>query len=457
MRRMFAAANCASEQTQGDFLTSVLESKRPRIPIVALKRIAILSAGSRGDVYPYAALGRAIVARGCAARLVTFTPFREFVTDIGLEFFPVTDPMTAVKSSDDWRCWQSSNTNLPRKLWSLRRMLEACREPFLRMLDECLDGCAGCDAVVSASSGFAGPHIAEKLGLPFGWGFLQPETSTRCFPHYLSPWSRSLGKSLNHATYSVAGWITRFLFENALASWRRNSLRLPPSSVGIVAGSESPPVVYGFSPHVISKPPDWGENTHVAGYWFLDAGAPWTPSQQLSRFLADNPHAIAVCLDSLRGEPNILDVVTGAVRQTGQRALVITGGGAARGEELTDLVTTVDFVPYQWLFPRVSAVIHHGGAGTAAAALRARRPSVLLPSFFDQSFWANRMFRLGVCPAPLSPHRLSVRNLAAAIDVIITEPEYRRRASILGERICEEDGAGSAADIFLRHFKITPC
>ena len=416
-----------------------------------MRRIAILSAGSRGDVYPYAALGRAIQSRGFTVRLVTFPPFGELVTGQGLEFFPVSDPMVAVKLSDDWHRWQSSDTDLPRKLWSLRRLLQQCQKPFTQMLDECFDACRDCDAILSATSGFAGPHIAEKLGLPCCWAFLQPETPTSHFPHYMSPWSRSLGRFANYASYAVASGCFQILFGNTVARWRDKSLGLAPSRASVVPGSKWSPVLYGFSRHVIAKPPDWDERKHVTGYWFLNSDAAWSPSRELSSFLADGPPPIAVCLNAIKGRPDFLDVVTCATRQTGQRAVILTGGTAAQPGRDSNHVITIDYAPHEWLFPRATAVIHHGGAGTTAAALRAGQPSILVPSFFDQSFWANAVYRLGVSPAPFSPHRLSVENLTAAIHDVTTRPQYRQQASWLGERISEEDGAGSAAEIFLRN------
>src|SRR5208283_4942931 len=136
----------------------------------------------------------------------------------------------------------------------------------------------------------------------------------------------------------------------------------------------------------------------------------------------------------IKGSREFPDVVTGAVRQTGQRAVVLAGGTTAEAERDSKHVITIDYAPHDWLFPRATAVIHHGGAGTTAAALRAGKPSILVPGFFDQSFWANAVYRLGVSPAPFSPHRLSVENLTAAIHDVTTRPQYRQQASWLGER-----------------------
>jgi UDP:flavonoid glycosyltransferase YjiC (YdhE family) len=383
--------------------------------------------------------------QGCAVRLVTLAPFRELVTGLGLGFSPVNDPLTALKSSGYWHSWQSSTTALPRKLWALRQLLRLCDEPFMHMLDECLEGCSGSDVVLSAITGFGGPHIARKLGAPFCWAYLQPETPTRCFPHYLSPWSRSFWGSLNRATYSAAQWGFEMLFGSAISRWRGKNLRLPRSS-----GDEAMLVLYGFSNFVIPRPPDWDERTHVTGYWFLNPPAPWSPPPELQNFLAEGPVPFAVCLASIKGWPDAVDVVIRATRKTGQRA-VILGGQAARQDRPCNHAMLIDFAPYEWLFPRVTAVLHHGGAGTAAAALRAGRPSIVAPSFFDQSFWANRMHRLGVAAAPLPPHRLSVENLAAALALLVDHPEYARHAARLGEKISAEDGAASAAGILLRH------
>ena len=417
-----------------------------------MKCIAILSAGSRGDVHPFAALGRAIQDRGLAVRLLTFHPFRKFITELGLEFFPVSDPMDTLKSSADWHRWQSPEIDLPRKLMALRSLIVQSHQPFIRMLDESINGCADCDAIVSSTSGFAGPHIAEKLSLPFCWAFLQPETPTGLFPHYMTPSPRSLGSLVNRATYSAAGWTFQALFGNTVNAWRQKSLGLAPSATGIFGGRNSPPVLYGFSRHVIAKPPDWDERTHITGYWFVGADAEWTPSPEIASFLANGAPPIAVCLDSMKAKADVLDLITSATGQTGQRAVVVTSGQSYSLRKVSDHIFTTSYAPFEWLFPKVAAVVHHGGAGTAASALRAKRPSILVPGFFDQAFWANTMYRLGAAPAPLFGHTLSVRTLTSGIEAVIGRPGYRQRAAILGERIAEEDGAGSAADLILRYF-----
>ena len=148
------------------------------------------------------------------------------------------------------------------------------------------------------------------------------------------------------------------------------------------------PTLYGFSPSVLPKPPDWGEDVHVTGYWFLDEDTSWTPPPALIDFLDRGPAPIYVGFGSMgsRKPEETADMVLQALAQTQQRAMLISGWGGLRKAALPDTVYMADSIPHAWLFSRVAAVVHHGGAGTVAAGLRAGVPSIVIPFFGDQPF-----------------------------------------------------------------------
>jgi UDP:flavonoid glycosyltransferase YjiC (YdhE family) len=141
-----------------------------------------------------------------------------------------------------------------------------------------------------------------------------------------------------------------------------------------------------------------------------------------------------------------------AIQKTGRRAVLLGGWAEAQALEGTDHIFTLTSAPHDWLFPRVSAVIHHGGAGTTAAGLRAGKPTLVVPFFADQPFWGRRVHELGVGPEPLSPKKLTADRLAQAIQQAATDPAISAQAATLGERIRGEDGVERAAEIILDHF-----
>jgi sterol 3beta-glucosyltransferase len=136
-----------------------------------------------------------------------------------------------------------------------------------------------------------------------------------------------------------------------------------------------------------------------------------------------------------------------AIARTGQRAILQAGWGGLSKADVPANILIVNAVPHSWLFPRMAAVVHHGGAGTTAAGLRAGVPSIVIPFFGDQPFWGRRVADLGVGTAPIPRQQLNVEKLAQAIDRAVTDPVMRQRATELGAKIQAEDGIGNVIAI----------
>jgi len=208
------------------------------------------------------------------------------------------------------------------------------------------------------------------------------------------------------------------------------------------------PVVYGYSEQVLPKPRDWPDFIHVTGYWFLHEHG-WTPPRDLLDFLADGSPPVYIGFGSMvdRDPERITEIALNALRYSGQRAIFLRGWGDLQQADLPPNVFMIDNAPHEWLFPRMAAVVHHGGAGTTAAAIRAGVPSIVVPFFGDQPFWGDRVALLGVGTAPLARKTLTGAQLAGAIDRAISDNNIRANAAALGERIRVEDGVARAVEI----------
>ncbi|MEU1229845.1 glycosyltransferase [Streptomyces sp. NPDC005828] len=136
------------------------------------------------------------------------------------------------------------------------------------------------------------------------------------------------------------------------------------------------------------------------------------------------------------------ELVGAAVRRAGVRAVVQAGWAGLVGPDSDDVLAVGD-VPHDWLFPRTAAVVHHAGAGTTAAGLRAGAPAVPVPVMYDQPFWASRLHALGVAPRPVPFADLTAENLADAITACVSDPSHRRRAAELAHGLAAEDGAAA--------------
>jgi sterol 3beta-glucosyltransferase len=197
---------------------------------------------------------------------------------------------------------------------------------------------------------------------------------------------------------------------------------------------------------VVPVPSDWDTNSIVTGYWFLDAPSAWQPTPELTAFMEHGPAPIYVGFGSMafNDAARQTAIVLEALRLIDQRAVIATGWGGLKSVDVPPAVFVIDAVPHDWLFPQVSAVVHHGGAGTTGAGLRAGKPTAICPFVGDQSFWGWRVAALGAGPQPISQWRLTAARLAEAIRSAVNDEHIRQRAASLGTTIRSEDGVGRA-------------
>jgi sterol 3beta-glucosyltransferase len=204
-------------------------------------------------------------------------------------------------------------------------------------------------------------------------------------------------------------------------------------------------VLYPYSRHVVPVPTDFPPSAHVTGYWFLPHDPGWRPDARLVDFLAAGEPPVYLGFGSMgfgKGAHERRDAVLRALEANRLRGIVATGwGGLAAGGTASDDVLVVDAVPHDWLFDRVAAVVHHGGAGSTAAGLRAGKPSLVCPFLGDQPFWGARVHAVGAGPAPL-PARKLADGLTERLGDLVRHREYRLKAADVGRRISEEDGLG---------------
>jgi sterol 3beta-glucosyltransferase len=413
-------------------------------------RIAIIASGSRGDVEPYLALGKGLQKAGHVVRLVTHENYQALVTAQGVDFWPIAGNVQDIAQSAEMQERLGSGNFLA----VMALMAREAERGALWMAEGGLAACRGMDLLLAGLGGmFVGVALAEKLGLPLLQAYYIPFTPTRAYPSFLFPqFPAWFGGMLNRASYHVARQVMWQGFRSAdrLARQRVLGLRAAPFwGPYNAACTRNMPILYGFSPAVIPPAPDWDANTHVTGYWFADPAADWTPPAALQEVLQAGDPPVYVGFGSMsdRKPGETADLVVQALARAKQRAILLSGWGGLDTTHVPDSVFVVDSVPFAWLFPRVVAVVHHGGAGTTACGLRAGVPSLVIPFFADQPFWGQRIAELGVGPAPIPRRKLSVERLAQAMQTTVADQAMRQRAADLGTKIRAEDGVARAVAI----------
>jgi sterol 3beta-glucosyltransferase len=412
-------------------------------------RIAIIAMGSRGDVQPYLALGKGLKAAGHFVRLITHENFEHLVTSYGLEFYPVKGNVQEVMESPEILKLLEQGNFLAINAYTSKLM----KDISIDWARDGLAACQGMNLIIAGVGGlFLAISLAEKLNIPFLQAYIFPFTPTKAFPAVLFPQSISrLGGTVNRLTHHLFRQIMWQGSRKADRSARQQVLNLPPAP--FFGPYNSPilrqyPTLYGFSPSVIPQPADW-HHTQVTGYWFLDAATDWIPPAALTKFLDSGAPPVYIGFGSMgsRNPVETADLVLAAIERTGQRAILQSGWGGLMNTNLPEHVLMVDSIAHSWLFPRMAAVVHHGGAGTTAAGLRAGVPSIVVPFFGDQLFWGQRVEKLGVGTAPIPRKQLTVEKLAQAIDRSVTDPWMRQRAADLGAKIQTEDGIANAVRV----------
>jgi len=291
------------------------------------------------------------------------------------------------------------------------------------------------------------------LGVPLVQAYYFPFTPTREFPNALVPLPQMrLPAWINRLTHRLAQQMIWQTFRPADNNARRQVLQMAPAPFWGPFSSlskQGQTIIYGYSPQVLPPPKDWGDSIHVTGYWFLDEVAGWKPPKDLVDFLQSGPPPVYIGFGSMvNSRPEqTTDLVLQALACSGQRGMLSSGWGGLTKSSLPKTVFMTGSIPFSWLFPKMAAVVHHGGAGTTSMGLWAGVPSIVIPFMGDQPFWGQRVYELGVGPKPIPRQRITVNNLAEAILCAVTDKAMQERATSLGERIRAENGVAQAVAI----------
>jgi sterol 3beta-glucosyltransferase len=420
-------------------------------------RITILAVGSQGDVRPYSALGKGLKDAGFEVRMATHEAFRAAVQTAGLDFAPIAGNPMEILAGDTGKSWLASMDDPLRFMASIVRL---AREILDSLNTDALTACRGADALIySMPLSLSAQTMGEILRVPAIPAALYPLHPTREFPSIMTPRLPLHGAAANWLSGYLVEQVYWKVFRSQQNHWRRDRMRLaglplrPPFKPLAIRGI---PMLYGYSPSVIATPRDWSPSCTVCGYWFSEP-EPWTPPARLIDFISAGPAPVYVGFGSmLSADPvRMTRTVLEGGRLSGCRAVLATGWGGLRAETLPPGVFAITSAPHDWLFPRMAAAVHHGGAGTTAAALRAGIPSIIMPFFADQYFWAGHLHGLGVSPRPLDQKRMGPEDLARAIRAATVAEAPRRRAAGIAERIRGEDGIAAAVGAVSRYLSKT--
>jgi UDP:flavonoid glycosyltransferase YjiC (YdhE family) len=416
-------------------------------------RFVVLAIGSRGDVQPYVALSKGLQAAGHEVRLAAPAMFADMAQEYGVDFFGLNINPKEIMQSEASKFFINSSRNPLGFLVLYKQFADTIMG---ELSHEFWVVCQESDAIIYSPFAVVAHFVAQKLGIPRFATALQPLSRTEEFPNILLPGWLNLGSTLNYSTHLLAEQVLWQPIRHSVNEGILRELEMPPASLAgpfELLYEEQTPTIYAFSPLVAPPPKDWPNWIHVSGYWFLEPPESWSPPPALLDFLEAGPPPAYVGFGSMtnRKPSENVQIAVEALKHAGQRGILLSGWGGVTREQVPPEIFLIDSIPHFWLFPRMAAVVHHGGAGTTAVGLNAGIPNVIVPHFADQPFWGERVHAMGAGPRPLPRWRLTASGLAKAIRRAVEDGEMRDKAAKVGERLRAERGVDNAVQTILNN------
>lgn len=409
-------------------------------------KITILTYGSRGDVQPFLPLSLGLMANGHCVTLAAPSRFKNLVEEHSIHFAPLAgDPQALSRRLND------AGHNFIRMI---RELMDHAVEIGADVLSQTEEACKDADLILHSFTHVVGAHtLAREKNIPDI--HIQPFPmfgQTGDYPNVTLPDLRS--RSLNGLTHwfseKITWWTSQIGFERV-----RRRAGLPRRKLHWPFGHDPlrprTPILCAWSPSVLPASNDWPARMHVTGYYFFDIDDSYQPPQELRSFLHAGKPPVCITFGSMvnRDAGRIDHIMREALRQTGNRGIILSGWSGIGHQSSKDILY-LEAAAHDWLLPRCKMVVHHGGAGTTAAGLRAGIPNIVVPFTADQPFWGRRVSAVGAGPKPILVKNLSAPKLTRAIAEAESDA-LRERAQAMGQKIRSEDGVGSAVELIEKY------
>jgi vancomycin aglycone glucosyltransferase len=402
-------------------------------------RFLLATCGSRGDVYPMLALGRALARRGHGVVLAGPPDFAGDAAAASVDYHGMGRSMDALLAKH--------GAAIQGHVWGLahaiKREVDFGVEQQFALLGELVPEA---DCVVAASMVFAARSCAERAGKPYRYIAFAPETFPSCHHPGLGEPRQNLPRWLNRVSWWAVRRLDNWLLRRSVNDGR-SKLGLPPIRDALAHFADPACSLLATDAELAPAPPDVAMAFPTSGAMLLDDDGPLP--EAVEAFLAAGAPPVYVGFGSM---PDPRPVKTSAVlfeaiRMAGCRAIVFSGGDAQVKPESGPDILHVGKLPHARLFPRLALAVHHGGAGTCARVARAGIPQVIVPHLLDQFPWAARLAKRGLAPPPLHRKALTSKALSARIRQALEDATMRERAAGLAKRLAGRDGAAAAADL----------
>ena len=409
--------------------------------------ITILCAGSRGDFQPYLALAMELKKLGRDVRITGMREFESFIQSYGIDFYPIQADFESLNVDKNMLKQAQTADNPLKMLLTFNKM----KKYGILIAHEFYAACEGSELIIYHPGLTLGYFAAEELGIPSILASPFPMHKTKKQTSVIQYGRKKSKPFINLLSYTMLQGMLWLASKTQVKGFWKTKFGRKPNRFGCPYErhtNKRHPAVISCSNFVFNRPSDWNENIHQSGYWFVEEKIDYMPSEALSNFLESGEKPVYIGFGSvfdIDEKETMSTLVIEALAKSGRRGILC---GMGKFNNLPDNVLAIDSIPHSWLFERVAAVCHHGGAGTTAAGFKAGVPSIIIPFANDQFAWGHRAFDLGVGSKPIPIKTLTSDNLAVAIEFALQD-KIKANSKTLAKNIATENGASDCAKVIV--------
>ncbi|PCK07361.1 MAG: hypothetical protein COA42_14730 [Alteromonadaceae bacterium] len=405
--------------------------------------IMIIAIGSRGDVQPAIILGKHLQKLGYQVKIFSSKDFGSLIVSQGLESISSGENIRALFSTEDGVTLMNLGHKQSEFFEQQQKMYD--KSEFKGTTYDVVLACEGADAVISFNNMHLGITIAEYYDI-------------KHIELNFFPLSEVLSPGETRFIDQPASEAIDHLREQHFGLSRLSDVEYSDACARALR-------IQAYSRHVIPKYLDVPENVQYTGFLYKDLDGSWTPPASLEAFIEGSAGLtptipgkkipiVSIGLGSmaLHNPEDFLQMIVKASEHLNIKVVLLSGwGGIGEGEEKPENIYCLEDAPHAWLFPRMDALLHHGGAGTTAEAFKSGTPSIIMPFWYDQFFWSEQNYTLGLGPKALDKNALKLDELIEALEQALGNPSYRENIKAIAQNLKNENACESAVNAIHAH------
>ena len=425
------------------------------------KKITILTIGTSGDVHPFIALGVGLLAAGFEVTIASNGEFKVLVEDYGLSFFPIVGSVTtSMQAAEVKKSIEAGGKN--------REFFNSLIDEAAPLLEQALlefkEVCQDTEVVIaSALTLHLAHYLTDYFELPLIFCSVNPAGPTAEFHHILA--DPPVGPKLVHSAYNktthkiLTEIIWRYVRAELEPAWNKlmPTIKFPQlDPLAKAFEKKLPLILMAYSPSILPKPKDWSILQHVTGYWRLPSIEKYSPDQELIDFVENGEAPIYAGFGSMANPSDTMlsTIVIPAIKALQQRAVILDDGTDLSAYENDKDIFIIKRADFNWLFPKMKAVIHHGGVGTTGIGIRDGIPTLIVSFIPDQRFWGWQLAQIGAMPKPIPKKSLNYQLFYDSLNDLINNIDYKNKTLELSVTMKQEDGVKTAVEAIINYLDI---